>query len=144
MQYDRGDGNAQLWRARFFLKTEEYDKARDDFLTAEKLTNDYYSIHAGLAQSYAGLGEPEKSADRAAKAAEIDFTRFGFDIVSIAQPYFASNDRTEDGVTFFDRLLVRWPNVAWLHGNRSALLRRLGRIAEAEAAEKASKEAAGE
>lgn len=144
VQYDRGDGNAQLWRARFFLKTEEYDKARDDFLTAEKLTNDYYSIHAGLAQSYAGLGEPEKSADRAAKAAEIDFTRFGFDIVSIAQPYFASNDRTEDGVTFFDRLLVRWPNVAWLHGNRSALLRRLGRIAEAEAAEKASKEAAGE
>lgn len=139
VQYDRGDGNAQVWRGRFFLKTREYDKARDDFLTAEKLTNDHYSINTGLAQAYAGLGRPDESAEHAMKAGDIDFNRFGFDIVSIAEPYFTSDVEAENGLVFFDRLVAKWPNVGWLHGNRSILLRRLGRTAEAEQAERASK-----
>lgn len=137
--FDRGDGNSQLWRGRFFLKTREYQRALADFQTVERLTNDHYSVALGMAQAYAGLGRPLESAEYGLKAGRIDFSRFGTDFVAMVDPYFASNAEAENGLVFLSKMIEEWPKVSWLHANRATLLRRLGREQEADEATNTAK-----
>jgi tetratricopeptide (TPR) repeat protein len=124
--YDRGAGEANIWRGRFFLQRKDYLKAEADFLAAGKVSNDHYSVAAGLAQAYAGLGDPVRSAEQAQTAGSLDFERLGRDIVGIATPYFGSEAQNRKGLEFFRALQARWPKVWWIHANLSTLLQRLG------------------
>jgi Tfp pilus assembly protein PilF len=131
--YDRGAGEAQMWRGSYFLGRGEYQKAEADFLHAAKVSNDRYRVHAGLAHAYAGLGQPDRSAQNTLAAGAIDFPRISRDIVALAGPYFRSDQQAEKGLLYFAALEKAWPEAWWVHTNQASLLERLGRTEQAKA-----------
>lgn len=159
--FDRGAGEAQMWRGRHFLQQAQelssteggrggssterergsstervqalYEKAKADFEQAATLSNDRYSVAAGLAQAYAGLGDSRRSAEQAIAAGALDYPRLEADIITTAGPYFSSQAQAEKGLLFFAELARQWPTAWWIPANQATLLRKVGQESQARA-----------
>ncbi len=130
VQYDRGAGEAQLWRAGFLMDQGEYAPALADLQVASKVSNDRYRVLAGMARAYAGLGQPEEAVQLTLQAGAIDDVKISADIISISTPFFSTPEQKKRGLLFFAGLESRWPAAWWIPANQATLLEQLGRKEE--------------
>lgn len=130
VEYDRGAGEAQLWRASFLMDRGEYEAALSDLQAASKISNDRYRVLAGMARAYAGLSQPDQAAASTLEAGALDEMKISSDIIAISTPFFSSPERREKGLLFFAQLEKRWPEAWWIPANQATLLQQLGRTSE--------------
>lgn len=130
VQYDRGAGEANLWRAGFLMEQGEFAPALADLKAAGERSNDRFRTFAGMARAYAGLGQPGPAAESTLSAGAIDQARISSEIIAIATPFFSSPQQRENGLLFFAQLEKRWPEAWWIPANQATLLQQLGRTSE--------------
>jgi tetratricopeptide (TPR) repeat protein len=120
-------GNGLTHRGRFLLKQQEFEAARADFQASiDAGSLDAYRNNKGLAEAYAGLGEPEKSFEATKVCLDLDWQQTQPAILAIVQPYFEQDGLEEAGYRYFELLREVQPDTWWVHRNLSTLAYRLG------------------
>jgi protein O-mannosyl-transferase len=113
-------------RAQHHLRLQSYSEARIDLERALPISMNPLSIHHGLAQAHAGLGDWKKSLAHTLAARAIDDTATEHQIINIAAPFWHSKEQSRLGIAYFLALEQEWPERWWVHANLARLATEIG------------------
>ena len=112
VQFDRSGSLALVYRGEYYLKKDEYQRARVDFEKAALTSLEHFRINKGLATAFAGLGDAEKSVSHTRVCLELDRPEAESSIVGISTPFWNAPPQYPAGIEYYQTLTEDLPE-AW-------------------------------